>query len=64
VADADVAAEQFTWLVLAAPLNRVTLQPDTDSVPEDQLERIATEAVTTSLSRYGPQPLPAPLAPR
>lgn len=64
VEHADVAAEQFTWLVLAAPLNRLTLQPDADAVPEKELERIATEAVTTFLSRYGPQPPSAPPAPR
>lgn len=50
---ADVAAEQFTWLVLAAPLNRLTLQAGNASVTELQLETTAVEAVSTFLSRYG-----------
>jgi AcrR family transcriptional regulator len=50
---ADVAAEQFTWLVLAAPLNRLTLQAGRDLVTEAELEMTATEAVSTFLSRYG-----------
>ncbi len=60
VESSDVAAEQFTWLVLAAPLNRLTLQPGTTCVPEPELEQLATEAVSTFLSRYGP---PAPTTP-
>jgi len=48
-----VAAEQFTWLVLAAPLNRLTLQPGRP--PGDEAaRRSAAEAVTTFLSRFGP----------
>lgn len=53
VEQADVAAEQFTWLVLAAPLNRLTLQPGTGPLPQEHLDRIAAEAVTTFLGRYG-----------
>jgi TetR/AcrR family transcriptional repressor of mexJK operon len=49
----DVAAEQFTWLVLAAPLNRLALgavaRPDTGP----DLDVLAEEAVTTFLSRFG-----------
>ncbi len=51
--EADVAAEQFTWLVLAAPLNRLTLQAGHASLREADLETIATEAAATFLSRYG-----------
>jgi TetR/AcrR family transcriptional repressor of mexJK operon len=51
--DPDVAAEQFTWLVLAAPLNRLTLQAATQPYGDRDLARIATEAVTTFLSRFG-----------
>ncbi len=51
---AAIAAEQFTWLVLAAPLNRLTLQAGGSSlVTEADLETTATEAVDTFLSRYG-----------
>jgi len=51
----DVAAEQFTWLVLAAPLNRLTLQAGTAHVTAAELELTAAEAVNTFLSRYGPR---------
>jgi TetR/AcrR family transcriptional repressor of mexJK operon len=47
-----LAAEQFTWLVLAAPLNRLTLQPDRLADPQE-LAKVATEAVTTFLCRFG-----------
>jgi TetR/AcrR family transcriptional repressor of mexJK operon len=50
--DAEMAAEQFTWLVLAAPLNRLTLQASTRPFSERALEVIAAEAVTTFLSRF------------
>ena len=52
----SVAAEQFTWLVLAAPLNRLTLQPAGRPDPDERLARIATEAVATFLSRFGAVP--------
>jgi TetR/AcrR family transcriptional repressor of mexJK operon len=54
--DADLAAEQFTWLVVAAPLNRLTLQAGAHHCTEPELETLATEAVTTFLSRYGRGP--------
>lgn len=53
---ADVAAEQFTWLVLAAPLNRLTVQAGHAAITEAELETIATEAAATFLSRYGQHP--------
>ncbi len=53
VDDADVAAEQFTWLVIAAPLNRLTLQAGAQPYAARALEAIAEEAVTTFLSRFG-----------
>jgi AcrR family transcriptional regulator len=52
-ADARLAAEQFTWLVVAAPLNRLTLQAGAHHYSEPELNTLATEAVTTFLSRYG-----------
>ncbi|MEX5719052.1 TetR/AcrR family transcriptional regulator [Geodermatophilus maliterrae] len=54
VDDAGIAAEQFTWLALAAPLNRLTLQAGAQPSVDQDLEVIATEAVTTFLSRFGP----------
>jgi TetR/AcrR family transcriptional repressor of mexJK operon len=51
--DPTLAAEQFTWLVVAAPLNRLTLQAGAYAHNDAELDRIATEAVATFLSRYG-----------
>jgi TetR/AcrR family transcriptional repressor of mexJK operon len=53
IADPDIAAEQFTWLAIAAPLNRQTLQAGVQPEDDRQLESIATEAVATFLSRFG-----------
>jgi len=50
---ADLAAEQLTWLVVAAPLNRLTLQAGAHPYPDDQLHALAEQGVTTFLSRYG-----------
>jgi TetR/AcrR family transcriptional repressor of mexJK operon len=59
IADPDVAAEQFTWLAVAGPLNRLTLQPGAQPDDHRHLESIAHEAVTTFLSRFGQHPPPA-----
>lgn len=58
VEKSDVAAEQFTWLVLGAPLNRLTLQAGAQPYDDETLEIIATEAVATFLSRFGPREAP------
>lgn len=55
VDEPGVAAEQFTWLVLAAPLNRLTLRAGAEPYAARDLQVIATEAVTTFLSRFGPR---------
>jgi TetR/AcrR family transcriptional regulator, mexJK operon transcriptional repressor len=55
VEEPGVAAEQFTWLVLAAPLNRLTLRAGAEPCAPRELETIAAEAVTTFLSRFGPR---------
>jgi TetR/AcrR family transcriptional regulator, mexJK operon transcriptional repressor len=55
VEDPDLAAEQLTWLVVAAPLNRLTLQAGAYLYTADELESLATQGVTTFLSRYGPE---------
>lgn len=48
-----LAAEQFTWLVVAAPLNRMTLDAGARPYPQRDLDVIADEAVATFLARYG-----------
>jgi TetR/AcrR family transcriptional repressor of mexJK operon len=53
VPDATVAAEQFVWLVVGAPLNRLELTAGRDRHDADQLARLADEGVRTFLSRYG-----------
>jgi TetR/AcrR family transcriptional regulator, mexJK operon transcriptional repressor len=52
VEDPALAAEQLTWLVLAAPLNRLTLQAGAQPYEADELARIAEQGVTTFLSRF------------
>ncbi|UFU07870.1 TetR/AcrR family transcriptional regulator [Ruania halotolerans] len=47
-----VAAEQFTWLTVAAPLNRMTLDAGSHPYGQDQLDAIADEAVATFLARF------------
>lgn len=49
-----VAAEQLTWLTLAAPLNRLTLTAGAARYTAEELDVVAREAVTTFLDRYGP----------
>lgn len=49
-----MSAEQLTWLAIAAPLNRLTLQAGAQPENDEHLESIAAEAVTTFLSRFGP----------
>ncbi|MBB6036980.1 AcrR family transcriptional regulator [Phytomonospora endophytica] len=51
IGDADVAAEQLTWLAVAAPLNRLTLGAEAEE--ERELEGVAAEAVGTFLGRFG-----------
>jgi hypothetical protein len=53
VPDATVAAEQFVWLVVGAPLNRLELTAGRDRYTDDELARLADEGVRTFLSRYG-----------
>jgi TetR/AcrR family transcriptional repressor of mexJK operon len=53
VPDAAVAAEQFVWLVVGAPLNRLELTAGRDRYSPDQLAVLADEGVRTFLSRYG-----------
>jgi TetR/AcrR family transcriptional repressor of mexJK operon len=52
VKDPHIAAEQFTWLVVAAPLNRLTLQAGANPYDDGELTAIATQGVATFMSRY------------
>lgn len=53
VDDPRVAAEQFTWLVLGAPLNRRSLHGGATTDDTGELAHQRKEALTTFLSRYG-----------
>lgn len=52
--DPPVAAAQFNWLVMAAPINEAMLLGRTTFGAED-LARIADQAVKTFMRAYGPQ---------
>lgn len=52
--DPAVAASQFNWLVMAAPVNEAMLLGRT-SFPAEDLARIADRAVKTFVRAYGPQ---------
>ena len=59
--DPLVAAEQLTWLLVAVPLNRATLRGPGSWLPPAELDRIADEALSTFLARFGPDgPATAP----
>lgn len=51
--DSIAAARQFTWLVLGAPLDRLTLTAGAGRFSPAELSDIASEAVDTFLARYG-----------
>jgi TetR/AcrR family transcriptional repressor of mexJK operon len=53
-----VAAEQFVWLVIGAPLNELALRGTSHGYSAGRLEHVAEEAVATFLSRYGPHTRP------
>jgi TetR/AcrR family transcriptional regulator, mexJK operon transcriptional repressor len=50
--DPVTAAQQFTWLVVAAPLNDRTLRGDDTPPDRADLDAIANAAVETFLARY------------
>jgi len=52
--DAGTAAQQFTWLVLGAPLDRITLTAGASRFSEEQLAAMARDAVATFLARWQP----------
>lgn len=50
--DPEVAARQFTWLVLADPLNARSLGPISDQLDADRLAATVDEAVETFAARF------------
>ncbi len=50
--DPQVAAEQFVWLVIGAPLNRLSLRGPSHGDSARRLQLTANQAVATFLSRY------------
>jgi TetR/AcrR family transcriptional repressor of mexJK operon len=54
IEDHSIAAEQFVWLVVGAPLNRLSLGATATGYGPGRRKRVADEAVSTFLSRYGP----------
>ncbi len=50
--DAELAAEQFIWLILSIPLNRAMFDADAEFT-EAELKRYADEAVRVFLAAYG-----------
>jgi TetR/AcrR family transcriptional regulator, mexJK operon transcriptional repressor len=54
VDDPTSAAEQFVWLVIGAPLNRLELTPARRRDSPRHLGRIAEQGVRTFLSRFRP----------
>ena len=50
--DPEVAARQFTWLVLADPLNARSLGPSSDPLDEKRLAATADDAVATFAARF------------
>lgn len=65
VDDPLVAAQQFTWLAVGAPLNDRTLRGDDVQPEPDALDAIARAAGETFLARYGtPEPDDAPTRPQ
>jgi TetR/AcrR family transcriptional repressor of mexJK operon len=54
--DGAIAAEQFLWLLIGAPRNRVMLCGDSVTFSQDELSRHADIAVTTFLTAYGTAP--------
>lgn len=58
--DAEIAAEQLVWLAVAAPMNEISLRGTGHGYDPGRLERVAAQAVSTFLSRYGQSASAAP----
>jgi hypothetical protein len=53
VPDPNLAAAQFNWLVMAAPINQAMLLGRDQALSKRQLERHADDGVRTFLAAYG-----------
>jgi len=53
VDDANLAASQFNWLVMSAPLNQAMLLGRDDTASKREVERYADDGVRTFLAAYG-----------
>jgi TetR/AcrR family transcriptional repressor of mexJK operon len=53
VDDPNLAAAQFNWLVMSAPLNQAMLLGRDDALTKIELERHADDGVRTFLAAYG-----------
>jgi TetR/AcrR family transcriptional repressor of mexJK operon len=53
VEDVNLAASQFNWLVMSAPLNQAMLLGRDDGMSKRELDRHADEGVRTFLAAYG-----------
>jgi AcrR family transcriptional regulator len=53
--DANLAASQFNWLVMAAPLNQAMLLAHDHAPPTRQINKWADDGVRTFLAAYGNQ---------
>ena len=51
--DPNLAAAQFNWLVMSAPLNQAMLLGRDDAVSKSELQRHADDGVRTFLAAYG-----------
>jgi AcrR family transcriptional regulator len=59
VEDSLVAATQFNWLIMSAPLNRAMLLGDTAIPTAQELREHAAEGVRVFLAAYGRDKLPS-----
>ena len=50
--DPQLAASQFNWLVMSAPINRAMLYGDDTPLPPAEIDRVATGAVRVFLGAY------------
>jgi hypothetical protein len=51
--DATLAANQFNWLIMSAPVNRAMLLGDDQPPTQEELGRIAESGVRVFMAAYG-----------
>ena len=55
IEDPTLAASQFNWLIMSAPLNRAMLLGDDGPPDPADVDRWADDGVRTFLAAYGPR---------